>query len=642
MRKFVENQAQNLFLYAPFLMAFGAALYFTLRYEPSLILTYPITVALAVLMFVRRVPVFLRGVIIFLFGFYYSASFTEFINTPILSKPLRDIVIVAHVDRIDYATDKTRLYLTTPFDEGDAIVRVSLSDGMTIPNVGDDIYATVNLFAPGPASAPETFDYARWAYFNKLSATGYMTDYRVSSPAGGGDINSLRNSLHNTSNSFLVDSLVLGYKNAVPKADNQIWTSSGVGHVWSISGFHMTLVGGWLFAIFYLIFRTVPYVTRRIPAKIPAMIMAWFGLLFYLFLSGIDVATVRAFLMTTLVFVAFIFGRRAVSLRNVALAFCLIFLLNPHYVMQAGFQLSFAAVFGLVWLYSVVQPKMPSQKILKVVYATILTSVTATVFTAPFVAAHFGTIPIYSVVGNLILLPVFSFLIMPLVMIGLLCALFGVMMPINIAHDVYNFSRGIAVWISDLPLSTVSVSHVPNIAMLCFIIAFVILVFVSFKRAYLNYILFGVIACASTALIALWPRPIFFSTNDNELVAFYENGKLEFNKSRASNHFFAFDTWKQMTASDLSAPNHRRAYNGGVYKFNTPEFNLVYIQKFMPLQNNIVELCRDDSIDYIVSYFDITAPHCDAKILRGGMVIYPSGRIKYTPINRRWNRSPRE
>ena len=94
-------------------------------------------------------------------------------------------------------------------------------------------------------------------------------------------------------------------------------------------------------------------------------------------------------------------------------------MLNPHFVMQPGFQLSFAAIFGLIWLWNEVKPRMPHNKILKVIYTASLTSIVATIFTAPFVIAHFYSLPIYGLIGNLILLPIFSVAIMPLVILVL-------------------------------------------------------------------------------------------------------------------------------------------------------------------------------------------------------------------------------
>lgn len=636
MRDWLDNQYQNLFLYVPFLLAGGAALYFMLAWEPELILAYIGLMFSAGAIFIKRVPNVLRAVLIFGFGFCYACMFTDLIDTPKLTHNKHGLGVIGTVQNIDYTDEKSRIYLSVSAGDigagdGTATVRVSIDKDSATPNIGDVINANIGLFKPARAYAPETFDYARWAYFNGLSATGYMDDFQVIESGGTGGTNKLRNFIHRRADSFLVDSLVLGYKNAVPADDNPIWTATGIGHVWSISGFHMTLVGGWIFLIFCLIFRAIPYITRRVPAKIPAMGCAWIGLLGYLFVSGVDIATVRAFIMTTLVFLAFAFGRSAISLRNIALAFCILFMMNPHYVMQAGFQLSFAAVFGLVWVYSDIKPKMPHNKLFKAIWVCVITSIAATIFTAPFVAIHFGAIPIYGLIGNLILLPIFSFAIMPLILIGALC---GGGAPIELAHGLYDFALNIARHISSIPFATVTVPHIPNMAVGCFVIAFMCLILIRPIRVRVNYILFAVFCAIGVGIVYMTPRPMFYATHDNELVAFVrDDGKLEFNKSRASNHYFAFDTWKQINGEETGTPNPRRRHDKGVYRYG----DIVYIQKFVPLMNNISALCADDSVRYIVSYFDIKSKSCAHKILGGGFVIYPGGRVKYIQKNRRWN-----
>lgn len=633
MQKFIENQYQNLFLWSPMVMAFGAALYFSLSYEPAVPYAWLIAGALFAIMIWKRVPIALRAIATFMFGFMYACAYTHAIDTPQIKSTMRDINIVGDVYKIDFANDKSRIYINT---DNDMRVRVSLGTSLSTPNVGDKISATATLFRPAGAYAPATFDYARWAYFNNLSATGYISDYSVIKPAKGFSINSLRDDLHKRSDSFLVDSLVLGYKNSVPKDDNKIWTATGIGHVWSISGFHMTLVGGWLFAIFFLIFRAIPYVTRRIPARIPAIICAWVGLMGYLFISGLDVATIRAFLMTTLVFMAFIFGRNAISMRNICLAFCLIFLINPHYVMQPGFQLSFSAVFGLIWFWGDAQyvKRGRTQKILRTIYVAIMTSIIATIFTAPFVAAHFYAIPIYGLIGNLILLPIFSFAIMPLVMIGA-C---GINWATEFAHEIYDWTLGIANWIAELPASTITVPHISNTSMVCFIIGLTCIIFIRATRWRENYAIGAMAICAGFITLAMQPMPLFMSTYDNELVAMRRaDGELEFNKVRASNHYFAFDTFLQISGNPIDATRHKHKCSRSVCEFKSDNFKIMYTQRFMPLVKNLNNWCMDDSVDYIVSYLDIDAPKCNHKILRDAFIIYDNGRIKSVPLNRHWH-----
>ena len=642
MKDLWQNQSKNLFLWLPFIMAFGAGLYFNLPCEPALYMTITGLIAVTIILFISK-RTFIRIIALFLFGLCYASVFTHFINTPQLPRNMHNVEIGGKVTKIDYTADKARIYIKTDSCEinaeqkGNAIIRVSAKPELVLPNIGDTIRANVGLFRPSGADAPGSFDYARWAYFNGLSATGYINSYDIIHKSNGTSISTLRDYMHTKANSFLADTLVLGYKSAVPESENNIWTATGVGHVWSISGFHITLVSGWLFALFYFLFRAFAPITKRIPARIPALICSWAGLLFYLFLSGTDVATVRAFLMATLVFAAFIFGRNAISMRNVCVAFCIIFLMNPHYVMQPGFQLSFAAIFGLVWLWNDIQPTMPKNKILKVLYTASLTSVVATVFTAPFVIAHFYSLPIYGLLGNLILLPIFSVAIMPLVILGTITATFNWTMPLDIANTVYKYTLNLGEHIAELPYSTITLPHISNASLMFFILGFMCLMFIKPIKIKINYILFVCMFGIATLIIAITPKPIFYATRDHELVGFVNKGKLEFNKSRASNHYFTFDTWKQLNGEATGTPNKRRKHDKGLYLYKTDKFNLAYVQKFTTLQKHIINLCNDDNIDYIVSYFYVDAPKCNHKILRDGFVIYKSGKVKYTIANRPWH-----
>lgn len=645
MRDFLKNQFENIFLWAPFLMAFGAALYFGLDVEPMLPFAPLLALVILVPCLLRRTPNTLRAVCLFVFGFLYAAAFTKIFATPQIFRTMRDIEISGRVHAIDFGPEKSRIYIDAenlnPNPVGKMIVRLSVSNDAPEISVGDTIRANGSLFRPAGAYAPGTFDFARWAYFNGLTATGYASDIEITSNANAGTLTTMRSYLHKLVDSFLADGLVFGYKQSVPESDSDIWIASGIGHVWSISGFHMTLVSGWLFAIFYLILRCIPFITRRVPARIPAMILALGGLVLYLFLSGTNIATIRAFIMTALVFAAFILGRNAISMRNICMAFLAVFLLNPHCVMQAGFQLSFSAVFGLVWFWGTIKPKMPENKILKIIYSAVATSLVATIFTLPFVAVHFYAMPLYGLLGNLVLLPIFSFVIMPLVMIGIVLATIGIRFPIDIAHTAYDLTLILANKIAELPFASLQMPHISNTAMIIIIIGFVCLILVRANRIRTNIAIFCAFEMIGLIFIALTPRPVFFASPDHKLVAFRDDNKLEFNKSRASNHFFAFDTWKQISGVTTDTPNVRRKHNKGLYVFHTKNFSLAYIQKFVPLHKNISKLCQDDRINYIVSYFDVRSPQCDNKILRGGVLVYPSGYVKQIMHLRPWH-NPRQ
>lgn len=651
MKELLENQYKNLFLWVPFILAFGGALYFSLGTEPNFRFPIIITILIGAIIYKYK-NVFVRALFLFLFGFFYAMSFTHIINTPQINNSFGFVNINATVRDVNFTNESTRVLLSVPGNQIDKElsqnkninIRVSVKDTDNIPNVGDTISGNLHIFHPSQKYVPDGFDFARWAYFNKISGTGFFNDYKITKS----NDNNIRTFIHNKSDSVLTDALVLGYKNVIPENESTIWKSVGVGHVWSISGFHMTLLGTWLFALFYLIFRSISYITKRIPAKYPSIICARIGLLFYLCISGISTATLRAFLMTTLIFIAIILGRGVLSLRNAALAFLIIFLINPYSVMNAGFQLSFAAIFGLLWFFD--DKKYIKYnffgKISHYMYLSFMTALIATIFTLPFIIAHFGYIPIYSLIGNIILLPIFSFAIMPLVMLGTILALFGNHFILNITNDIYNFALSIAQYISNLPHANLSVPDIQNSSLLLIIIGCLFLMFIiktnskKFLVKNINYVL--CIICMTFAIInySTQQKPLFYATDDHELVAFNIDGKLQFNKSRASKHYFAFDTWYKHNNEDVPPKNKRYKCDHGFCVYKTKNWNLAYMQHFTSVLNNIENVCADKSINYIVATFDIKAPNCHGKILQNGLLIYPDGKATEIINRRPWHNQP--
>lgn len=651
MKEFIENQYKNLFLWSPFVAAFGAALYFSLDNEPLFIWPFLITI-LSGAIILKNKNIFIRAIALFIFGFFYAMCFTKMVATPQIRDSFGEIEISGKITNIDFSDDSTRVFLNVPLNQLNskydgnkyANVRISIKDTNQYFNTGDTLTGTARIFRPSPKFAPDSFDFARWAYFSDISGTGFFTDYKITNL----NESNVRTYIHNKTKSKLTDALVLGYKKSIPKSERTIWQSVGLGHVWSISGFHMTLFGGWLFALFYLIFRCIPWITKRIPAKYPAIICAWVGLSVYLFISGISVATIRAFLMATLIFTATIFARGVLSLRNAALVFWIMFLLNPFLVMHAGFQLSFAAVFGLLWFFQDTEYKKRTyfNRISHGIYISIATTFIACIFTLPFIITNFGNIPIYSIIGNLIVLPVFSFVIMPFVIIGTIFAMFGNLFFINIANHVYEFALGVATHIANLPYANITMYHISNLVLSLFIIGMLCVIFIvksdstKFVLKNINYCIGFVFITTGLIIMIALPRPMFYATPDHKLVGFVVDNKIQFNKSKSAQHYFAFDTWREFNNEKHMDKNPKYKCTHGLCKYKTSKWNLVYMQNFTSLMNNIEKTCADKSIDYIVTTFDTDITNCNAKILNDGILIYPSGRITIFSNHRPWHMMP--
>ena len=651
MKEILQYQYKNMFLWVPFIMAFGAAVYFSLGVESNFQFPIIITILLGAIIYKYK-SIFVRIIALFMFGFFYAMSFTQITGTPQIKDSFGFVSVNGTVKDIDFTNDSTRILLKINSQQIDKDlpnknlnIRVSVDSNKETPDIGDTIKGDLLVFHPSAKYTPSSFDFARWAYFNKISGTGFFKDYKIEKHNSSGNT---RTFIHDKANSVLTDSLVLGYKKAIPEKDNIIWKSVGVGHVWSISGFHMTLIGGWLFAFFYLIFRSISYISKRIPAKYPAIICAWFGLILYLCISGISVATLRAFLMATLIFIATILGRGVLSLRNAALAFLIIFMINPYSIMNAGFQLSFAAIFGLIWFFDNKEyiKRTFMERILHYIYLSLMSALIATIFTLPFIVAHFGYVPLYSLIGNIILLPIFSFAIMPMVITGSIAALFGNHYILSIANSVYDFALSIATHISELPYSNISVPYVSNLVLLLTIIGFLFLMLTikpdskNFFIKNINSILCFISISGAIIIYANHSKPLFYATTDHELVAFNVKGKLEFNKARASKHYFAFNSWYKYNNEQQPIKNKRYKYNKGFCTYKTKNWNLAYMQTFTAMLNNIEKVCGDKDIDYIVTTFETQSPNCHGKILQNGLMIYKNGKITEIINQRPWHNQP--
>lgn len=640
MKEFLYNQYKNLFLWAPIFISFGAGIYFSLNTEPNIwVIVASFLCGTLTFFGVKKYPA-LCLIACLLTGFGYSGIYAHCKNVPNIEHDVHGIQITGKITNIDYTEEKLRIYLNTS-DYGK--VRVStITDN--IYNIGDVISGNGGLFKPQPAVIPGGFDFARWAYFDNITATGYINDIKMLHTAET-NVYNIRNRIRNITNSFLVDSLVLGYKNTMPSEHRQVWATNGVAHIWSISGYHTTLVMGWLFVLFYFIFRMCPKLVRRVPARIPAIICAWCGLIGYVILSGGGIATLRAFLMATLVMLAFIFGRNVISLRMASIAFITLFAINPHFITNAGFQLSFAAVFGILWLWTVLKPTLPTNRILKYIYASILTALVASICTWPFVMMHFGTMQLYGILGNLVFLPIFSFILMPIVIIGTCLALCGFHALLSFANTIYDYLFRIATDISNIPMSEINIGHISNTAIIFIVLGLSCIIFITnserFKYAilrHLNLVFGGAFICIGITIATTTTHPIFYISNNHKLIGAVINGTLQFNKSKDSSNYFAFDTWKQYNGEPTQTPNPRLAKESGVYMIPFSDFSVAYIQNFVPLSNNISAICDNENIKYIVSYFDIkTESECSRKIIYGGGVIYNSGKFIPIPTNRLWH-----
>jgi competence protein ComEC len=165
----------------------------------------------------------------------------------------------------------------------------------------------------------------------------------------------------------------------------------------------------------------IPAIALRYPIKKWAAAAAMAGALGYLLISGAASATVRSYIMISIMFLAVLLDRPALELRNVALAALLILVLWPESLLDPGFQMSFAAVVALVSAYEWLRhredkrdvPRGIGGRALLFLGGIVTSTLIAGLAVAPFGIYHFHNTQQFAIIANLLAIPICNFLVMP-------------------------------------------------------------------------------------------------------------------------------------------------------------------------------------------------------------------------------------
>lgn len=331
---------------------------------------------------------------------------------------------------------------------------------------------------PGPV-APGAYDFQRALFFEGIGGIGFALT-RVKSAAeerlsaasllGGyraGLSERIRGALPGDAGA-IASALLVGDRDWIAEPAEEAMREAGIAHLLAISGLHMGLVAGCVFAATRILLSLFARTALLWPTRAVAAVAAGLFATFYLFLSGAAVPTQRAYIMTLFVLLALLIGRKAISLRLVALAATLILLVRPDYLLGVSFQLSFAAVTGLIAAYEAMSArrKRGERGAVRLLWnwfaALSLSSLVASGATLPVALYHFQEAALYGAISNLVAIPLASFWIMPWGVAALLAMPFGLealaLTPMGVGIDLV---LRLAEWVREWPSATLPVSASP-------------------------------------------------------------------------------------------------------------------------------------------------------------------------------------
>ena len=205
--------------------------------------------------------------------------------------------------------------------------------------------------------------------------------------------------------------VLLGDRSGIEQDINGYFKDTGVFHLISISGLHVA------FIVILLM-----WVLRRTKLNIKwQTAIAGIILLFYTFLCGFEAPIIRSSLMAIFILIGRCFGEQYDATSSVSLAGILILMFKPLYMFHVGFLLSFAGVFSMFWLTPVFMRLL--KRLPKWLASSLAVSMAATLGTLPLTIAYFDYFPIYSLITNMVVVPIFGVVYCALFVLLLVCLL---------------------------------------------------------------------------------------------------------------------------------------------------------------------------------------------------------------------------
>lgn len=554
LRDSLDAERSRFFLWAPVCLGAGIAAYFALPLEPGLWSAFaPALMAAILLLALTRgtlAAAMAIGLLLAAGGFLAAKVRVENVRAPVLAKVVNNALVTGRIVRVEPRTPRGERLTIDVEMLGDLApevrpvrvrVRTMTARKSEAPplKAGQRVRLAATLSPPAKPAIPGGFDFARTAWFEALGGVGYTFKQPdilpETEPAAfglrwvaavedvRGHINARIKAVLPGETGAIAAALITGERGGITEATNTAYRDSGLFHILSISGLHMVIMAGAVFFVVRLSLAAIPGLALTYDIKKWAAVAGIIGALLYLAISGGAFATVRSAIQIVIMFLAVLIDRPALALRNVALAAFLILAIWPESLFEAGFQMSFAAVTGLIAVYEGVRRRFTNRAephpVLRVAMffgGIVLSTLVASAAVAPFAAYHFHTSQQYAVLANLIAIPICNFVVMPAALATLLAMPFGLEAPaLAIMGLGIETMTAAARQVAILPGA---VAHIPAIPGLSFALLVAGGLWLALWQA--RWRSAGAVALVAGTLIApSMPRPDVLVARGGELVA---------------------------------------------------------------------------------------------------------------------------
>jgi competence protein ComEC len=569
------RQKAQLFLWMPVFLGLGIGLYFSLLSEPPIWLALVLLAALIVPALLFRGRAGLSEIMLLLLmvvlGFLAAQVRTNVLYTPVIKKEIGPVAVTGTIEMLeDLETGKGRRLLLRDLEIEKLLpeqtprkIRLTAKKGEYA--TGQRVKVLAKLNPPSPPVAPGAFDFQRHLFFQGIGAVGFV--FKELEPPQETNarnyIEELRIKIAQRMEKQ-VDPLVApmaiaftnGQRTEISAADNDAMRDSGLFHLISISGLHIGIFSAFVFFVSRLFMACIPGMALKHPIKKYAAVLGFLAAAFYTMLAGASIPTQRSLIMVGMAYLAIILDRSPISLRLVAFAALVVLVVAPESLVSVSFQMSFAAVAALVVFFDWLRPywaewnRRPGWliKIALYIFSICMTTVIATLATAPFSLFHFQQLALYGLPANALAVPITSFIIMPAIVLTLLTMPFHMeYLPLKVLEWGMSLVLSIAHKIAELPHGVLLVEMWPHYALVLTVIGLII-----FGLWQGRFRFAGIMpVIAALVMVAAHKPPEIHLSQKFDLAAYRDSNDLYVSGRRKNK--FSIEAWERMYGLSESA-----------------------------------------------------------------------------------------
>lgn len=283
--------------------------------------------------------------------------------------------------------------------------------------VGNNIRVKTILQQNNTPKNPNQFDYSKYLANKQIYAQIYASKSDITinrkikkdiwfytSRLHSRIVHNLEKAKFNKTEMHVALALILGQQQEISSEIKQDYQYSGVTHILSVSGLHVGFI--MLFILFIL--KPIPNTQKGSFIKLTIIIIS---LALFAIISGLSPPVLRSVVMFSFLAIGNHLRRNSNTYHTLLVSILLILLFEPYFLFDAGFQLSYIALFSILWIQPLLKNIwLPKNKIIKYLWEALTVSFAAQIGTSPICLYYFHQFPALFFVTNILILPVLSFI----------------------------------------------------------------------------------------------------------------------------------------------------------------------------------------------------------------------------------------